>query len=166
MPIAKIPQPEQLTVTPALRLRRFENVIPEALEWYRDPETVYLVDGIREPYTREKLERMYNYLNAHGELYYIELLEQDVFRPIGDVTFSREDMPLVIGEAAYRGKGIGRTLVAALIARGRSLGFDSLGVREIYSWNHASRRCFESQGFRPVEATPRGHRYAIYLKKP
>ncbi len=166
MPIAKIPQPEQLTVTPALRLRRFENVIPEALEWYRDPETVYLVDGIREPYTREKLERMYSYLNSHGELYYIELLEQDVFRPIGDVTFSREDMPLVIGEAAYRGKGIGRTVVAALIARGRALGFDSLGVREIYSWNHASRRCFESQGFRPVEATPRGHRYAIYLKTP
>lgn len=118
MPIANIPQPELLTVTPALRLRRFENVIPEALEWYRDPETVYLVDGIREPYSWEKLERMYSYLNAYGELYYIELLEQNVFRPIGDVTFSREDMPLVIGESAYRGKGIGRAVVAALIAGG------------------------------------------------
>ncbi len=166
MPIANIPQPELLTVTPTLRLWRFEEVIPEALEWYRDPETVYLVDGIREPYSREKLERMYRYLNVHGELYYIELLEQDIFRPIGDVTLSQEDMPLVIGEAAYRGKGIGRTVVAALIARGRLLGFDSLGVREIYSWNPASRRCFESQGFRPVEATPLGHRYAIYLSTP
>ncbi len=86
MPIANIPQPELLTVTPTLRLRRFEKVIREALEWYRDPETVYLVDRIREPYSQEKLERMYRYLNAHGELYYIELLEQDVFRPIGDVT--------------------------------------------------------------------------------
>ncbi len=163
MPIVNIPQPELLTVTPALRLRRFGSVIPEALEWYRDPETVYLVDGNREPYTREKLERMYRYLDAHGELYYIELLEQDLFRPIGDVTFSREDMPLVIGEPACRGKGIGRAVVAALIARGCALGFDSLGVREIYSWNLASRRCFESQGFRPVEATPRGLRYAISL---
>ena len=163
MPIANILQPELVTVTPALRLRRFEEVIPEALDWYRDPETVYLVDGIREPYSREKLERMYRYLDAHGELYYIELLEQGVFRPIGDVAFSREDMPLVIGEAACRGKGIGRAVVAALIARGRSLGFDSLGVREIYSWNPASRRFFESQGFRPVEATPRGHRSAICL---
>ncbi len=27
--------------------------------------------------------------------------------PIGDVTFSQEDMPIVIGDKAYRGKGIG-----------------------------------------------------------
>ncbi len=72
----------------------------------------------------------------------------------------------MIGEAAYRGKGIGKTVAAALIALGRSLGFDFLGVREIYSWNHASRRCFESQGFRPVEATPWGHRYAMSLTTP
>ena len=72
-------------------------------------------------------------------------------------------MPIVIGDPAYRGQGIGRRVVAALIERGRDLGCAALGVREIYAWNAASRRCFESQGFRLVETTGRGGRFQLVL---
>ena len=85
-----------LDITPELRLRRYAGECDFALEWYSDPELVFLVDGVREPYTSEKLHRMYDYLNVHGELYFIEAKENGEFRPVGDVTFSVQDMPKMI----------------------------------------------------------------------
>ena len=34
-----------------------------------------LVDGVDEPYDMDQLRRMYSYLDKHGELYFIEVLE-------------------------------------------------------------------------------------------
>lgn len=148
MPISGIKQPEILQVDGTLRLRKFEDIIPEALEWYQDMETVYLVDGVKVPYTSEKLERMYRYLDKQGELYYIEVLENGIYRPIGDVTFWSEDMPIVIGDGRCRGKGIGRKVISRLVQRGRALGYEKLIVNEIYNYNIGSRKCFEGAGFR------------------
>jgi L-amino acid N-acyltransferase YncA len=50
---------------------------------------------------------------------------------------------------SLRCKGIGRKIILALVQRGRDLGYDYLCVEEIYDWNEASKRCFESAGFRP-----------------
>ena len=72
-----------LDITPELRLRRYAGECDFALEWYSDPELVFLVDGVREPYTSEKLHRMYDYLNVHGELYFIEAKENGEFRRAG-----------------------------------------------------------------------------------
>ena len=55
---------------------------------------------------------MYEYLSANGECYFIEVLENGRFRPIGDVTVKAENLPVVIGEAAWRGRGIGRRVMA------------------------------------------------------
>ena len=108
---------------------------------------------------------MYTYLNAHGELYWIELRAPDGgWRKIGDVTFSREDMPIVLGEKSLRGRGIGGRVVSRLIRRGRALGYDRLEVGEISDFNEGSRRCFTAQGFAACEATPRGHRYRLVLR--
>ena len=79
-----------------------------------------------------RLKGMYEYLNNAGELYFIEVLENGTYKPIGDVTFWQEDMPIVIGDPAYRGKGIARKGISALIERGKSLGYDHLVVGEIY----------------------------------
>lgn len=163
MPISGIPQPELISVEPGLRLRKFDGVYDFALDWYQDIETVYLVDGVSTPYTEEKLARMYTYLNNHGELYFIEAEENSVWRPIGDVTFSQEDLPIVIGDRSCRGKQIGQKVIQALIRRGKELGYSSLQVREIYEYNTASRRCFESAGFRPVGKTENGSRYLLTL---
>ena len=164
MPIAGIDQPAILPVGEGLRLRKYDGVHDFALAWYQDEELVYLVDGVRRAYDAEPLCRMYTYLNSHGELYWIEAEERGVWRPIGDVTFWQEDMPIVIGEAAWRGKGIGRRVIAALVQRGRALGYDCLRVEEIYDWNEGSRRCFESVGFRACGKTEKGSTYVLELK--
>ncbi len=163
MPIPNIPQPDILSVDDTLRLRKFDGEFAFALDWYQDTETVWLVDGVEEPYTMEKLERMYRYLDAHGELYFIEILEQNCWKAIGDVTFWQEDLPIVLGDRAYRGKHIGRRCLSALIQRGRELRFPRLYVNEIYDYNIGSRSCFESLGFCACEKTEKGNRFYLDL---
>lgn len=163
MPIPGIEQPEILPISEGLRLRRFDECFSFAFDWYQDVETVYLVDGVKAPYTWEKLGRMYRYLDQQGELYFIEVLEDGVFRPVGDVCFWKDDLPIVIGEKACRGKGLGRRVLSALIRRGRELRYDTLRVEEIYDYNTASRKCFESMGFRACGRTAKGNHFELLL---
>ena len=163
MAIQGIEQPEMIQIDDALRLRKYDGVHDFALGWYQDEETVWLVDGKRNPYTPERLNGMYRYLNEAGELYFIEVCENGAYKPVGDVTFWQEDMPIVIGDPAYRGKGIGRKVISALIERGKELGYDHLTVEEIYDWNIGSRRCFESAGFVACEKSEKGSLYRLTL---
>jgi len=162
MPIPYIEQPLILNIDKDLRLRKFDDHYDFAFSWYQDEELVYLVDGVKRPYSYEKLSNMYHYLDRHGELYFIEVLEGD-WKPIGDVTFWQEDLPIVIGDPAYRGKGIGGKVISALVRRGRQLKFDRLYVNEIYDYNTASRKCFENAGFRVLEKTEKGNRFYMDL---
>ena len=163
MAIQGIEQPDLIQIDDTLRLRKYDGTHDFALAWYQDEETVWLVDGNRNPYTPERLVGMYHYLNEAGELYFIEIMENGIYKPIGDVTFWQEDMPIAIGDPNYRGKEIGRRVILALIQRGRMLGYDRLEVGEIYDWNKGSRRCFESVGFTPYEKTEKGHSYRMSL---
>ena len=158
MPIPQIPQPEILQIEDQLRLRRYDGRHAFALAWYQDEETVYMVDGVRRRYDAELLGRMYEYLNQRGELYFIEIFQDGSYIPVGD------DMPIVIGDAGYRKKGIGRKVIGFLIERGRALGYDRLFVSEIYDFNAASRACFESLGFRAYEKTEKGWRFELELQ--
>lgn len=164
MPISGIAQPELIPISDDLRLRRFDRDYDTALPWYQDRETVWLVDGKEDPYTLARIKRMYDYLGEHGELYWIEWRTAEGFVPIGDVTFWQNDMPIVIGEQAFRGKGVGRRVVTALCRRARALGYERIYVDEIYDFNIGSRRCFESVGFVPYEKTERGARYVLKLE--
>ena len=163
MPIEGIEQPAVLPVSRHLRLRRYDGVHDFALVWYLDPEMVRLVDGVSRPYDRAKLDRMYHCLNGRGELYFIEQLENDSWRPVGDVTLCREDLPIVIGDGSCRGRGVGRAVLEALIARARSLGWDRLCVQEIYHYNTASRRLFTGAGFAVSGETGDGNSYILRL---
>lgn len=167
MPISGIEQPETLPISPALRLRRYTDDCAFALDWYQDEETLRLVDGVPQPYDLPRLYRMYHYLEARGEVYFIEWKAPDSpdFRPVGDVAFWPEDLPIVIGEKSLRGQGIGRAVVQALVGRARELGFPRLQIREIYSFNAASRAMFEGLGFRAIAATPNGNRYELLLEQ-
>ena len=164
MAIQGIIQPGIIQIDDDLRLRKFDDVHEFALEWYRDEELVWLVDGVRNQYTPERLKRMYHYLDHAGELYFIEAREKGKFIPIGDVTLCLDDLPIVIGNGHYRGKGIGRKVISALISRAKALGFDHVSVGEIYHWNAASRRCFESLGFTISAQTEKGAGYRLELK--
>ena len=162
MPIQGINQPDLIPINNTLRLRRYDGIHDFALEWYQDIEMVWMVDGDRVPYTPELLSKMYTWLNNAGELYFIEVLE-DTWKPIGDVTFWQEDLPIVIGDPRYRGQGIGTIVISTLIDRGRSLGYDHLEVEDIYDWNQPSRRCFEKLGFRAYKKTQKGSSYRLEL---
>lgn len=163
MAISGVDQPAFIQINETLRLRRYDGTADFAFAWYQDPELVYLVDGVKKPYSRETLYNMYTYLDQHGELYFIEVREGETFVPIGDVTFSQTDLPIVIGVPEYRGRGLGRQVILALMERGRQLGYETLGVREIYDFNAPSIRCFTACGFAPVERTELGWRYEAKL---
>ena len=165
MPILNIPQPPVVPVDETLRLRQYDGKCDFALVWYQDEELTRLVDGESDRYSPERLKRMYEYLDDRGEVYFIEVLENNRWKPIGDVTFWPADMPIVIGDPAYRNRGIGRKVVKALIDRAVSLGCRELEVNEIFDFNERARRFFESFGFRAVEKTPRGHHYMLIMEE-
>ena len=163
MPIANIPQPEILQIDDQLRLRKYDGIHGFAMDRYQDEETLMLVDGANVPYTEERLGRMYRYLDDRGELYFIEVKNEQEYEPIGDVTFWQQDMPIVIGDPTYRGHKIGQKVVRKLIERAQILGYTTIYVNEIYSYNTASQRLFESVGFRQYEKTEKGARYQLDL---
>lgn len=164
MPIKNVNQPEIITINTELRLRKFDNKYSFAFEWYQDEDTVKLVDGLNaEKYDSAKLKRMYEYLNNIGELYFIEILDNKKFMPIGDVTFWKDDMPIVIGNANYRGKGIGKQVVRALIQRAAELSYGEIKVRDIYTYNIASQKLFESVGFKKTGCTKDGFSYTLTI---
>ena len=136
-----------------------------ALTWYQDVDLVELVDGIRIPYSLEKLNAMYSYLEEHGDLFWIEFLEKGEWLPIGDVTLSQENLPIVIGNPAYQHQGLGRKVLRTLIDLARQRGWKELKVQEIYDFNHASRRCFESLGFVESGATENGVSFVLTLSE-
>lgn len=163
MPIESVIQPECININNEIRLRKYDGRIDFALSWYQDEETLMLVDGKNEIYNMERLNRMYTYLDKHGELYFIEYKINDIYVEIGDVAFSEYDMPIIIGNTKYRGYGIGKKVVINLIERGRNLGYEKLFVNEIYSYNTGSQKLFEGVGFKKYEQTVKGHRYSLDL---
>ncbi len=164
MPIEKIHQPEIINISTKLRLRKFDNNYTFAFNWYQDEDTVRLVDGLNaKKYDFDTLKAMYMYLNNKGELYFIEILENNEFIPIGDVTFWQEDIPIVIGDKKYRGIGIGKKVLEAIIKRAKELGYKELKIREIYTYNVASQKLFESVGFSKSENTANGFSYTLMI---
>ena len=164
MPIEKIHQPEIINISAKLRLRKFDNNYTFAFNWYQDEDTVRLVDGLNaKKYDFDTLKTMYMYLNNKGELYFIEILEDNEFIPIGDVTFWQEDIPIVIGDKKYRGIGIGKKVLEAIIKRAKELGYKELKMREIYTYNVASQKLFESVGFSKSGNTANGLSYTLMI---
>ena len=75
-----------------LRLIPYYRNDEASLPWYQDLDVCKQVDNREEPYDVELLHRMYDYLTAHGDCYYIEY--KGVL--VGDVSL-RENR-----ESAYR----------------------------------------------------------------
>lgn len=161
MAIHNIIQPEIIVIDSNIRLRKYSDDCMFALKWYQDIDTVMLVDGVSVPYSIEKLYRMYHYLEQNMEVYFIEVKENNKYIPIGDVSFSPFDMPIVIGNKNYRNKGIGTKVIKALILRARALKFSSLEIREIYDYNEGSKKLFEKLGFKAVKTTSKGKSYRL-----
>ena len=133
------------------------------MAWYQDVDLVEFVDGVRSPYNVEKLNAMYSYLEKHGDLFWIEFRAKGEWFPIGDVTLSQENLPIVIGNPTYQHQGLGRKVLKALIDLARQKGWKQLTVQEIYTFNRISRRCFESLGFVENGTTENGVSFVLTL---
>lgn len=128
-----------------------EAVMPYALSWYRDPDVLDGSEGSGTPaYDRVTIERMYAYLGRIGELYVIEVRDGGAWIPVGDAALSRTTIPIVVGDARFRGRGVGKAALNLLIARARALGWDSLCAAKVYTYNRRAIRLFEGAGFRLV----------------
>ena len=120
-----------------------------------------MLDGDKEPYTLELLDKMYTWWNQAGEVYFIEVLEDEIYKSIGDVFFKQDDMPILIGDKNYRKKGIATKVIRKLIERGKELGYKELEIEEIYSWNLDSQKLYTNLGFKPFKEAKNGMSYKL-----
>lgn len=125
--------------------------IDAAVSWYHDPEVLRDSEGAgTEAYDRATVTRMYDYLSHHGELYIIEVRVHEKWQAIGDAALCRDMIPIVIGDAAYRGRGLGSRVLQLLVSRATALGWHRILVKKVYRYNLRSQRLFASLGFREV----------------
>lgn len=117
-----------------------------ALEWYQDLDVCKQVDNIDTPYTRERLDAMYNYLSINGECYYIQFNNTLV----GDVSlYNCNELAIVISKE-FQNQHIGRKCVQKMIQQAKERGIKEL-IANIYSFNQQSRKMFESIGFKQID---------------
>ncbi len=132
-----------------LRLRpiRIPADIDAAVPWYSDPEVLHFSEGPGTPaYDRDTVERMFQYLADHGDAYIIEDLEAGQWLPIGDAALLTDSLPIVIGSARHRSRGLGKRVLRLLIDRAIALGRHTLTVGKIFEDNERSFRLYEGAG--------------------
>lgn len=168
MPLPNIEQPEIISVSATLRLRQYDGKYEVFLPGYQNP-TVYqnsegIFDETRIP-NLAYVKGMCNYLQKVGELYYIEILENGLFVPIGDVTIKPDNPPIAIWFDRYHGKGIGKLVMQALIQRLRALGYSKITGSMVFRWNLASQKLHEGLGFVRTNENEREITYELDLNQ-
>ena len=153
MALKEFVQPEIIDINESLRLRKYDGHYELFLPGYQNPVVYQNSEGIFDESKIPDLDyvkRMCTYLAKVGELYYIEAKENGTYVPIGDVTVKDENPPIAIWADAYRGKGIGKLVMQAVISRLKELGFAKITGSTVYQWNTASQKLHEALGFRRV----------------
>ncbi|EGC82593.1 GNAT family N-acetyltransferase [Anaerococcus prevotii] len=123
----------------------FENY-ETTLKWYEDKDICKQVDNIDFLYDIERLKKMYNYLNTHGTLYYIEYKNELV----GDISLSNDNEVAIVVCKEFQNKYIGRNCVKKILELAKEKGSKSV-MAKIYAFNHQSRKMFEAVGFKQID---------------
>ncbi len=147
MTIIKKTQPFILPISSELRLRAFQGDYHWALPWYQDPFVYKHSEGLTQPVNMDYIIRMYDYLVEHGELYFIEAMVNGQFKPIGDICVKQENMPVVIGDGLFRGKGIAKQAMGVALERAKAIGINVVRNTQVFDDNIASLRLHESLGY-------------------
>ncbi len=154
MPLENVTQPPIIQINETLRLKAYDGHHDFALSWYQDPVVYYNSEGITDPNlipNMAYLNRMYTYLNKVGELYFIEVLENGIYKPVGDTAVKSENPPIAIGKARYRGQGIGKLVLKAVLKRAKEAGIPKITGTIVYDYNEASKKLHESLGYKQVD---------------
>lgn len=117
-----------------------------SLVWYQDLDVCKQVDNIDHPYDIELLHRMYDYLNSHGDCYYIEY--NGVL--VGDITLRDSAEISIVICKEYQNKHIGRRCIKNVLELAKEKGYKTVKAN-IYSFNTQSQKAFESLGFYKTE---------------
>lgn len=154
MPINNIEQPYIINIDNTIRLKRYNGNYEIAVKWYQTPYIYRNSEGIfddekkpDETYVRE----MFEWLNNNGELYFIEVLVNNEYIPIGDVTIKDDNPPIAIWMEEYRGIGIGTKVMRIVINRLKELGYKKISGSNVYIWNIHSQSMHEKLGFKCVK---------------
>jgi RimJ/RimL family protein N-acetyltransferase len=159
-------QPQIINIDNKVRLRSYDGNYQQAIPWYQDEVVYYNSEGITDTSKipdESYVKRMYEYLKNNGELYFIEILENGEYLPIGDVTLKEQNPPIAIGVAKYRGMGIGTKVMKAIIKRAKEIGMTKFYGTTIYDYNIASQRMHESLGYKCVEINGKDRIYELEL---
>lgn len=157
---------DYIYVDKSIRLRPFEESdIEHALIWYSDPVVLdgTISPGRTEPCSRDMIVAMYDDLSYNSDFFIIEIYAVSKWTPIGDVTLAEDCMPIVIGDAQFRGKGLSKKILKKLLELARQKGYSEINLKEIYKSNIASIRLFEGIGFTKSAETENGFSYKINL---
>ena len=153
MALKEFEQPEVIEINDFLRLRKYDGHFELFLPGYQNPVVYQNSEGIFDKSRIPNLDYvkgMCTYLANVGELYYIEAKESGTFIPIGDVTVKDENPPIAIWVDAYRGKGIGKLVMQAVIDRLKKLKFTKITGSTVYQWNTVSQKLHEGLDFRRI----------------
>ena len=113
-----------------------------SLPWYQDAELCHQVDNQNRIYDLSVLKNMYQYLDSHGDLYYIE------YKGIlcGDVSLQKSGEISVVICKEYQNRHIGRAVLGKILMLAKEKKYPQC-YAQIYSFNTQSRKMFESMGF-------------------
>jgi len=161
-------QTDIINIENTLRLRKYDGNYEIALVGYNDPVVYQNSEGIFDDSKKPDInyvKGMFEWLNEHGELYYIEILENDKFIPIGDVTIKDVNPPIAIWFGKYRGIGIGYKVMKVVLNRLKELGYSRITGSTVYKWNIASQKMHEKLGFVCVNVSGDELEYELDLIK-
>ena len=169
MPINGIAQPEIINIDETLHLRAYDGNYLTGLPWYENEVVYYNSEGITDKSKipdAKWVERMYTAFNNSGksEMYFIEVKENGIFIPIGDVALQEQNPPIVIGVDQYRGIGIGKKVMSAIIQRAKKIGIKRFYNTSIYEYNIASQKLYESLGFVCVDVRGNERIYELIIE--
>lgn len=135
-----------ITVNENINLVPYSENYDTTLKWYKDKDVCKQVDNIDFVYDIERLQKMYNYLNTHGNLYYIEYNNELV----GDISLTDDNEITIVVCKEFQNKHIGRNCVKKILELARENGLKSV-TASIYDFNHQSRKMFEAVGFKQID---------------
>jgi len=116
-----------------------------AIRWYQDKDVCKQVDDIDFVYDLDRLNKMYDYLSSHGEVYYIE------FRSalVGDVSLKDDGEIAIVISKENQNQGIGRRVIKNILDLARDKGMAEVRAC-IYPFNKQSQRVFTLVGFEKI----------------
>lgn len=117
----------------------------EAIKWYQDKDVCKQVDDIDFVYDLDRLNRMYDYLSSHGDVYYIEYKSTLV----GDVSLKDDGEIAIVISKESQNQGIGRRVIKNILDLAMDKGMAEVKA-SIYPFNKQSQRVFTLVGFEKI----------------